>query len=101
MKINGHNLLAHHHLIRLRDDSNQKVQQNDNNHNLMSYPEEPDDANHQGALHGHKRIFVINVQNPYWVKWRGNVSDGISVSLKNVHEEWIHFRVITIVKFNS
>jgi hypothetical protein len=101
MKINRHNLLAHHHLIRLRDDSNQKVQQNDNNHYLMSNPEEPDDGDHQGALHGHKRIFVIYVQNPHWVKWRSNVSDGVSVGLKDVYEEWIHLRVIAIVKFNS
>ena len=67
----------------------------------MENPEEPDDADHEGALQDYHWVLICDVQNPHWIEWRGNVSDWISVSLKDVHEEWTHLRVIAIVKLNS
>ena len=101
MKINWDCCLAHDLLIWLRENCNQKVKEDDDNHELVKHPEHPNKSNHKPSLTLDIRISILHVFRPHWIDRWSYISNWVPVCLKDIDVEWTDIRVIPIIKVNS
>ena len=91
-------------LVTLGDDSNQEVQQNDQGHNDLDEPEEPNNIDHREALDlllsASDLLRILNVLEPAFVSWRRNITDRVPETLEEIIELQRQTRIILIAVFS-
>lgn len=83
-------------LIRLRNDSNQKVKQDNENQKLIEHPDKPNDVDH-----GHCHWMVGFPGNPLGVERWTDVTDTILNGLYEINQVNVDSTVISVIDFHS
>lgn len=83
-------------IVRLADDGDQEIEQNDENDKLINNPDSPNNIDHELTVANALRVIVL-VLAPDIDEWRGDVADRVPVSL-NIEVTMRQARIITAIE---
>jgi hypothetical protein len=91
----------HHVLIRLWDDSNKEVEEQDQDYELVSNPDKPDKRDHDKPLKVILRVIWLESLDPSWISWDCNIPYGVPVCLEEQNKVAVKHWVVSVIKLNS